>query len=435
MFISFFSNQGREVYAYQLTQAIRFLSTILMSIIVVRSGLPISELGNFELFLFVFYILSFSWSAGLLNAFFSYKSKLGSDWAKKLPGNFLALYFIFTIVFGSIVLCFQNIILPLITSEKVVPNMHLMFWYMLVTAPTIVIEGLHYLEGNIKRLLNYSVLTNLLLIISFLNVAIFVPSVTNFLYILLGISSIKVVYLVIYYTKKKYWNLDKAIISNFFLYAIPVIGMLILGHAMEVVDGLFAAHFFSKDQFPIFRYGAKEIPFSTVLFSSLSMAMIPFMNQNNGLSELKRKTLLFMHYLFPISYALMIFSPFLFEYFYGKAFLPSSEIFNIYLLIITSRVILPQTLIMAKHQYPILLMSSVIELIVNIVLSIYWVQKYGLNGLAMATVIAFLTQKIILVIYNKIVNQVNIQSYVPLRWYLIYSFCLVALFIFINYTR
>jgi hypothetical protein len=45
---------------------------------------------------------------------------------------------------------------------------------------------------------------------------------------------------------------------------------------MDVVDGWFVSRYYEAEDFAIFRYGARELPFSSVLYNSISVAMIPF---------------------------------------------------------------------------------------------------------------------------------------------------------------
>jgi len=226
------------------------------------------------------------------------------------------------------------------------------------------------------------------------------------------------------------WNRKLARI--FILFSLPLILNVLLGSVMDMIDGLFVAHYFEESFFPIFRYGAREMPFSTLLFSSLSAALIPLLIKD-GMSSIQVKIRVtnLMHWVFPLAIILMFISPMIFPLVYHPRFQQSAFIFNIYLLILTSRVLIPQAYNFALHQHRIIVWTSVFEIIINIFLSFWWVQYWGVYGLAMATVVAYFVQKLILIIYNKQVNHISLGQYLPMKWYLIYT-CLMVLSFFIS---
>ena len=101
---------------------------------------------------------------------------------------------------------------------------------------------------------------------------------------------------------------------------------------MDMIDGLFVMHYFDEAFFPIFRYGAREMPFSSLLFSSLSAAMIPLLIKDGmSSSEVKVRVTRLMHFVFPVAILLMLLSPFIFPMVYNTEFKQSAFIFNIYL--------------------------------------------------------------------------------------------------------
>jgi len=98
------------------------------------------------------------------------------------------------------------------------------------------------------------------------------------------------------------------------------------------------------------------------------------------------------------------------------------------LLIISSRILLPQVIILAKQHNYILVLSAIIEVLVNLGLSIYWVQDYGLEGIAFATVCAYFVNKIILITYNFIQFHIPIWDYLHWKNYIFYNLSLIVCF-------
>jgi O-antigen/teichoic acid export membrane protein len=137
-----------------------------------------------------------------------------------------------------------------------------------------------------------------------------------------------------------------------------------------------------------------------------------------------------MHYLFPLTIALMLVSPYVFTLLYGDGYQTSAFIFNIYLLIICSRVLLPQSFALAFRHHWIVIWSSIIEIVFNIVLSFWWMKLFGVYGLAFATVASYFVQKLILIAYNYKKDGIKLNQYIDVKYYLIYMTLLLLTFVF-----
>jgi Na+-driven multidrug efflux pump len=68
-------------------------------------------------------------------------------------------------------------------------------------------------------------------------------------------------------------------------------------------------------------------------------------------------------------------------------------------------------------------------LIINVVLSFVFVRSIGIDGIAYATVLSFLVEKIMLAIYCKM-EGIRMREYTPIREYLFFSaITLIAFFL------
>jgi O-antigen/teichoic acid export membrane protein len=226
------------------------------------------------------------------------------------------------------------------------------------------------------------------------------------------------------------FTLDLRLFSKFFLFGFPLIVHVLLGGGMEYVDGYLVNTFFDRADFTFFRYGARELPINTIFISAMASAFIPMavLDLKQSLEKIKIRISRLMHFLFPVSISLMLLSPYLFSKIYSEEYLVSAQIFNIYLLVICSRILLPQVVIYAKHRNSLLMLVSAFEFAINIGLSLYLMKDYGLYGIAFATVIAYFIQKIILVVYNFLVLKIPLSDYINVPQYLAYTFLLYASF-------
>jgi O-antigen/teichoic acid export membrane protein len=169
-----------------------------------------------------------------------------------------------------------------------------------------------------------------------------------------------------------------------------------------------------------------------LLANALSTAMLPeFANKNllkQNLIKLKTSVTRLSHFLFPVTAVLLMITHSVFPIIFNPKFAESATIFNIYLLIIISRLLLPQTLLNGLQISKPIMTAALLELILNVSLSLILVRFLGINGIAFATFIAYLIEKIYLSIEVKRRLNVGLTDYIPVKIYTIYSFTILAIF-------
>ena len=131
-----------------------------------------------------------------------------------------------------------------------------------------------------------------------------------------------------------------------------------------------------------------------------------------------------MHLFFPIILVLLFISPVLYRFFYSQMYSSSAFIFNIYLLIFASRIIMVEVFLYAKHQNRMLMWISGIELLINMGLSLLFLNWFGLAGIAWATVFAFAMSKLFFIFFIYRKYGISVNKYLDIRIYLIYSIAL-----------
>ncbi|MEO1715241.1 MAG: lipid II flippase MurJ, partial [Bacteroidota bacterium] len=214
--------------------------------------------------------------------------------------------------------------------------------------------------------------------------------------------------------------------------ATPLLLHLLIGNSVEYIDGLIVTSYFPDEgAFAVFRYGARELPLTTLLVGAVVTAMIPVASRSlgQGMQEIRSKTLRLSHWLFPLSAVLMLLSPWLFPFVYNADFQESAIVFNWYLLILGTRILLPQVLLIAKGHNYFLVISAIIETLVNVGLSLWWVRSYGLGGIAAASVVANLINKLNMMIYCRWQWGIRPGQYIALPWYFSYLALLIVAYI------
>lgn len=190
------------------------------------------------------------------------------------------------------------------------------------------------------------------------------------------------------------------------------------------------------EKFAIFRYGAQELPLTLALTNALSVALLPEVAKNlpTALIAIRAKSLRLFHFLFPLGIFILMTDRWLFPLVFNPAFIESVPIFNIYLLILISRVIFSRPILIALQANRLILIISVIELFFNAVVSFVLAQQFGMIGVAMGTLVAYTLEKILLCALLRWRFGVALTAYVDLHWFFIYTFLLLAAFFWSMYA-
>ena len=88
------------------------------------------------------------------------------------------------------------------------------------------------------------------------------------------------------------------------------------------------------------------------------------------------------------------------------------------------------SLIYARQHNFVLVWSAIIEVLINIGLSLYLVNFYGLEGIAFATVIAYFINKMILIAYNYWTFDIPLSDYLNIPAFVFWTFGLLICFYF-----
>jgi O-antigen/teichoic acid export membrane protein len=225
------------------------------------------------------------------------------------------------------------------------------------------------------------------------------------------------------------WNFQR--LQPYILVAFPIILYTLVGGIMTYVDGVVVMKYYDEEQLAIYRFGAREFPLALALLTAMSTALVPNIAEHlsSGLGQIKHRTRNLMYPLFGMSIALVFVSEWAYPLVFSTDFTDSAWVFNVYLLALVSRILLPQTILIGLKKTKIILWASLIETTLNLVLSLWLIQFLGLFGVALATVIAFLIEKVILMNYTHRVLKIKLSEYLDVKRYLLCSLGLVIAFL------
>jgi len=219
--------------------------------------------------------------------------------------------------------------------------------------------------------------------------------------------------------------------------AVPLIISTLLSGSAQYIDGIIISLKYDAERFALYRYGAKELPFVAMLANGLNGAMLQEfttrLKVRESLQIIKQRSRKLMHILFPLSMFFLLFSDWIFPRLFNSQFTRSSDVFMVYILLIISRLVFPQTILIGMKETKPLMRASLISITLNISISLWFIPFYGIVGSALATLIAYTVEKIALVGYTYFKLQIDPRRYIPLGWYFFYTTLLTMIFVAIDH--
>ena len=220
-------------------------------------------------------------------------------------------------------------------------------------------------------------------------------------------------------------------VKELFTLSLPLMLSFLVTGSAEYIDGAVVKHYFTISDFSIFRYGSRDFPLFTILAATLSMSMIPEIaaDISQGLSTLRKKSERYMHFFFPMAIGMILMSKWLFTTFFSAQFADSGRIFAALMLLTIARLVFPQSILTALKENKLTLIVSIAEMLVNVAASLFLVQKYGLVGVTMGTVVAFIFEKVLMasILYYK--HSIKPNQYISLTSYAIYTLMTITAYI------
>src|SRR3990167_1191970 len=426
MLISFLTHTGSR--SLQYFQLARFSALFLISILLARLSGDKILISQYELFLLIAGTFTFFWVNGILKAFLPYYSQADILKRKEIVfHNFLWLCL--CSIFSSTAIYFTGTLLyPSLNQEY-------LLWLVIYTffsAPSYFTEYLLFAENKRKTLVLFSTITFILMVFAVIIPVFMGKPFVYSLYALVIFSILRFFYLVMLIGKSAKPAFNFNLFMESAIYFFPILLITLAGGFADYFDNILVSNLFTKTDFTLFRYGAREFPIILLLANALSISFssqIATGLKNNTLNKellnLKKESLQLMHIAFPLTILLMIFSEPLFNLLYGESFRDAVFIFRIYLLLVISRVVFPQAVSSGLLLNKTMATVSIIELCVHVSLSVLFINIFGIKGVAYASLIAFMLEKIVLGLYLKRRNNIHFSDYIPTGWFLIYSGTLI----------
>ena len=177
-------------------------------------------------------------------------------------------------------------------------------------------------------------------------------------------------------------------------FSLPLGASRIAGTANIQMDKFVVMLFFASE-FAIYERGATELPLAAMICGATMQALMPSLVQAEARGDRKSFVALWHASIekislvvLPLFFFCFVFAEELYVLSFGADFLPSSQLFRIYLLLLLLRVTNYGMLMQALGRTRVPLNAAIIALVLNLILNFAFVHLLGFPGPAIATVAA-----------------------------------------------
>jgi O-antigen/teichoic acid export membrane protein len=425
------------IFSLQLFNALRQASLLLGSVLIARSGLNLAEIGIFETLQFLNFLFTFVWHTGLFSAYLRKAGEESSPLTLHSAFPFLIVFF-FSLLVGILIFIsgpfwrsfFDLDISPTIFTSFLV--------YMVTQIPVFFLPILLMVWSKKNLSATFSLLYFFAYGVFFLFYYLLGEGLELLLMGMAGVNTLFFILslLIVGFLKSTNWLVQKGFVKEWIFSSLPLMLYSLLGSLAFLFDNWWINEWYQdKEVYALFRYGARELPFVQTFVITLGSGMVFQLAKNPkvALGDLRRKTLEVLSWVGPLCLLLTLLSPILFQWVYGFQFKESAFVFNLYLLLLFSRLFYSQSLVLAWGGNRVLVVVTFVELVINVGLSMLWIKNWGIMGVVMATVTAFFFEKIALAIYIVCKYKVQPKAYLPV-WYYLGTFALVTAFNLLTYA-
>lgn len=435
-----------NIKGLQLFQLMKFFVFLIISIVFTKSHLSRSEIGAWEMFLFISGLVSFFWVTGIIQSLLplyhrnrTYR-KTGDNGSGKSPeifNAFLLLSFFSLMVFAIGHALKSNFSVFHMSGN--VPYLNLLLLYVLLSSPVCLIEYIYLLNNRSYRIFQYGIYTFGLQLIFVLAPILMGKDIIWGVYGLLAVTGVRWIWLIVLLRRYAEIKISAEFMREHFYLGLPLVITTLISGSAQYIDGIIvSAVYRDPGWFAWFRYGAKEFPLAVMLANGLNNAMLPEFStrtqMKDSLAKIREKSRNLMHICFPSTMLIMLMARWIYPRMFTPEFQKSADIFLLYSLLVIPRLVFPHTIIVGRKKTHVTMIAAILEIGLNIPFSLLMI-KWGYNivGVALATFVVYLISRLYLIIYVWVKMKIRPSEYIPIRIFMLYSFLLGLLFVLIDH--
>lgn len=415
------------IRAGQFAQLARQGAVIVVVLALPRLGLGTDQIGEWELLLYLGYLLGFGWLTGSLQAFLvtprladpAYAAAF-SRWATVAAAGWGALLLLATYLF-------REPLLAVLQAPDVPAGLGFYLLFLVTQWPGLFFEQVLVVRKRPGWLVGYAAAAGLGFVVAVLGPLLAGGGLVDALRGLAVFSLLKGVFLLGWLAV----DARRAPPPAGFAPAAALTGwgraaapLMLYASGMALVtafDPWFVNYWYDGDEatFAVFRYGARELPFVAAVINGAMVVVLPQLTEATGpgLALLKATARRLNHYLFGGALALLLTADLWWTAVFTPAFAPSLPVFRAYLFVVVSRLLFPTPVLTALGHTRWLVAFVGLEVVLNVGLSLLLAPRFGLVGIVWATVITYTIDKIALMYYLYRKTGIRPGAYTDWRWF------------------
>ena len=130
----------------------------------------------------------------------------------------------------------------------------------------------------------------------------------------------------------------------------------------------------------------------------------------------------------PLSALLLLTATWWFPWVFNAELADAAGLFQIYLLVTASRVLLPNAVLLGLGDSRSIFWVGVGELVLKVLTGWLFIQWWGLPGVAWSVVLSFWFEKVALILVLEFKHRVPTPEWLHVRWYVFYTLLLLLAF-------
>jgi O-antigen/teichoic acid export membrane protein len=461
-------NAKNLIRAGQFAQAARQGAIIVVALALPRLGIGREVIGEWESLLYVGYILGFGWLTGLLQAYLVQVRTIRPAEAAAFSRIAIIGVGIFSAILLAVAAGLHRPLFSFLSMGDGPPGWWYFFLFLMTQWPGLFFEQVLTIRGKPLALVLFGGFSALGFTLSLLVPLYYGAGFADAMFVLATFAGVKGLVLGAWLVYDRWKSVGDDVASATFSLSLgttgssaettsnassssnasttvlpnyittllktawPLILYASVGALVTAFDPWFVNYWYAGDEgiFATFRYGARELPLLAAITNGAMVVVLPRLTEAPaaGLDLLKETSRRLFHWVFGGAILLMATSGWWWTVVFTDLFAESLPLFQAYLFVVVSRLLFPVPVLTALGYTRLLLFFGLLELIINVVLSILLVPTFGLLGIIWATVIAYLVDKICLMAYLKYRTGITPDRYTDWKWFLGYVAAMLAVY-------
>ena len=312
--------------------------------------------------------------------------------------NSIVICFSLTFILGVLILIFRESFISLINNTQLSKFIVPLIILLIFSSPFHLYQPIFVSLKKNKVVVLISVVSSAALLLVVITTVALNASFSTFIYFLCSImciTSVCILLIIILKAKLKTISIVWDMIKDQVYFSFPLGISLFFGLASKQLDKILVSNFTDSETFAIYSNGAFELPFIGIITNSVMAILLPEFvrlwkrNSKVSIINIWNNTIVKTgSIIIPMMVFFMSVNKEIIVLLFGEAYLASSLIFLIYLLILPMRLANFGSILIATGKTKVIFKYSILSFVMNLLLSITGYKFLNTAGIAIATVIS-----------------------------------------------